>query len=69
MIIDFTSQTEPYFWALSAMLVLSLAILLFAGLEPELTEVYLGESHLLVAALAVAAVVMVLAGQLHLPVP
>ena len=69
MIIDFTRQTEPYFWVLSVMLVVSLAILLFAGLEPELTEVYLGEVHLLVTALAVAAMVVALAGQLQHAVP
>jgi hypothetical protein len=69
MMIDLISQAEPYFWALSAMLVPSLAVLLFAGLEPELAEVYLGESHLLAAAVAIAVIGVALAGQLSHALP
>ena len=59
MIIDFTAQTAPVLWALLALLLL-LALVIFASIEPELAEVFLGDFQLLVAAvtLAVLAIAM-----------
>ena len=59
MIIDFTAQTAPVLWALLALLLL-LALVIFASIEPELAEIFLGDFQLLVAAvtLAVLAIAM-----------
>jgi hypothetical protein len=59
MVLDFTAQTVPLLSALVAGLVI-LAVVLFASIDPELAEVYLGDVQLLVATLALAAIAMVL---------
>jgi hypothetical protein len=59
MVLDFTTQSAPMIWALVAALLI-LALVLFACIEPELAEVYLGDVQLLVATLALAAVALVL---------
>jgi len=55
MIVDFTVQSVPALWALVALLLL-LAVVLFACLDPELAEVFFSDSQLLVATVALAAV-------------
>ena len=55
MIIDFTAQTGPLLWAVIAALLI-LALALFASVDPELAEVYLGDAHVLIATLALAAI-------------
>ncbi len=55
MIVDFTVQSVPALWALVAILLL-LAVVLFACLDPELAEVFFSDSQLLVATMALAAV-------------
>jgi hypothetical protein len=57
MIVDFTAQTGPVLWAIIAALLI-LALVLFSCIEPELAEVYLGDVHLLVATLALAAIAL-----------
>ena len=59
MIVDFTAQTAPLLWAIIAAFLI-LALVLFACIEPELAEVYLGDVQLLVATLALAAIAIVL---------
>jgi hypothetical protein len=59
MILDFTAQTVPLLWALIAALAI-LVLVLFASIEPELAEVYLGDVQLLVATLTLAAIAMVI---------
>ena len=46
--------TVPALWALVAFVVLAAAVI-FARVKPELVEIYLSESQLLVAAMALAA--------------
>lgn len=60
MIIDFTAQTAPVLWALLALLLL-LALVIYACIEPELAEIFLGDFQLLVATvtLAVLAIAMI----------
>lgn len=55
MIVDFTAHTAPALWALIAPLLL-LALILFICIDPELAEVYLGDTQLFVATLALAAI-------------
>ncbi len=55
MIIDFTAQTAPLFWAVVAALLI-LALVIFACIHPELAEVYLGDLQILVATVALAAI-------------
>ena len=59
MIVDFAAQTAPVLWALAAALVI-LALLIFASVDPELAEVYLGDVHIFVATVALAALGMIL---------
>lgn len=59
MIIDFTAQTAPLLWAVVAALLI-LALALFACIDPELAEVYLGDLHILVATFALAAIAIVM---------
>lgn len=59
MIVDFAANTAPALWWLLAPLgILVLSIL--ACVDPELTEVYLGDGQILVATAALAAIVVVL---------
>ena len=60
MIIDFTAQMGPVLWALIAALPV-VALALFACVEPELAEVYLGDWQLLVATVTIAAIVIAVA--------
>jgi hypothetical protein len=57
MIVDFTAQMTPLLWALAVLLVV-LAAAIFASMEPDLVEVYLGEPQLLFAMITVAALVV-----------
>lgn len=57
MIVDFTAQMSPMLWALGVLL-LVLAVAIFASMEPDLAEVYLGEPQLLFAMITVAALVV-----------
>jgi hypothetical protein len=57
MIVDFAAQAAPALWVLVAALVV-LALLIFALVDPELTEVYLGDVQILVATAALAAIVL-----------
>jgi hypothetical protein len=59
MVVDFAAQTGPVLWAMVAGLVI-LAVLIFVSVDPELAEVYLGDAHIFVATLALAAIVMLL---------
>lgn len=59
MIVDFTAQSGPVLWAIIAALLI-LALVLFSCIEPELAEVYLGDVHLLVATLALAAIALIM---------
>jgi hypothetical protein len=59
MIVDFTAQTAPFLWAIITALLI-LGLVLFASIEPELAEVYLGDVQLLVATLALAAIAIVM---------
>ncbi len=60
MVIDFTAQTAPLLSVLIAALFI-VALVLFACLEPELAEVYLGDWQLLVATVALVAFVIAVA--------
>ena len=55
MTVDFTAQTAPYLWGIIAALLI-FGLVLFAYIEPDLAEVYLGDVQLLVATLALAAI-------------
>ena len=55
MIVDFTVQSLPALGTLVALLVL-LAVVIFACLDPELAEVFFSDSQLLVTTMALAAV-------------
>jgi len=55
MIVDFTVQSVPAVWTLVVLLLL-LAVVLFACLDPELAEVFFSDSQLVVATMALAAV-------------
>lgn len=59
MIVDFAANTAPALWSLMAALGF-LVLLILAGVDPELTEVYLGDGQILVATAALAAIVIVL---------
>ena len=59
MTLDFTAQTVPILWVLIATLAL-MALIVFAGIDPELAEVYLGDWQLVVAAAALAALLLVI---------
>ena len=54
MVIDFTVQTAPLLWAILAVLLL-LALVIFASVDPDLAEIFLGDTQLLVATVALAA--------------
>jgi hypothetical protein len=58
MLLDFTAQTVPVLWALIAALVL-MGLIVFACIDPELAEVYLGDWQLVVAAVGLAAILIV----------
>ena len=58
MVIDFTTQTAPVLWALVALLLL-LALVIFASVDPESAEVFFGDLQLLVATVTLAAVALV----------
>lgn len=57
MIVDFTAHMTPFLWALAVLLIV-LAVAIFALVDPELAEVYLGDSQLLFAMITVAALVV-----------
>jgi len=57
MVVDFAAQTAPVLWGLVAILVI-LALVIFASVDPELAEVYFGDVQILVATLALAAVMI-----------
>jgi len=57
MIVDFTAQMMPFLWVLAVLLVV-LAAAIFACVDPELAEVYLGDPQLLFAMITVAALVV-----------
>jgi hypothetical protein len=59
MVIDFTAQTAPLLWAILAVLLL-LALVIFASLDPDLAEVFLGDTQILVATVALAAFAIVM---------
>ena len=59
MIIDFTAQTTPLWWAIATALLI-LALVIFACIDPELAEVYLGDPQILVATLALTAIAIAL---------
>jgi hypothetical protein len=59
MIVDFTAHAGPLLWTIIASLLI-LALVLFACIEPDLAEVYLGDVQLLVATLALALIAIVL---------
>jgi hypothetical protein len=63
MILDFTAQTVPLLWVLIAALAL-MALIVFACIDPELAEVYLGDWQLVAAAVALA-VLLVVIGSAH----
>ena len=66
MVIDFTTQTGPLLWALFALLLL-LALVIFACVEPELAEVFFGDLQLLVATVTLAALaIVVLSGRVRI---
>jgi hypothetical protein len=55
--VEVTTQFAPVFWGIIALfLVLAGAIL--AGIDPEMTEVFLGSPHVLIASVAVAFVAL-----------
>jgi hypothetical protein len=54
MVIDFTVQTAPLLWAILAVLLL-LALVIFASIDPDLAEVLLGDTQILLATVALAA--------------
>ena len=59
MIVDFAANTAPALWSLMAALGI-LVLLILACVDPELTEVYLGDGQILVATAALAVIVIVL---------
>jgi hypothetical protein len=59
MVVDFAAQTAPVLWGLVAILVI-LALVIFASVDPDLAEVYFGDVQILVATLALAAVMIAL---------
>lgn len=59
MVVDFTAHAGPLLWTIIASLLI-LALVLFACIEPDLAEVYLGDVQLLVATLALALIAIVL---------
>jgi hypothetical protein len=66
MVIDFTTQTAPVLWALVALLLL-LALVIFACVDPESAEVFFGDLQLLVATVTLAAVaIIVLSGRIKI---
>jgi uncharacterized membrane protein YccC len=67
MIADFTAQAGLLWWVLVPAL-LSVGVALFAFVEPELAEVYLGDWQILFATVALVAIVVVIVS-LHAPAP
>jgi hypothetical protein len=66
MVIDFTLQTAPVLWALVALLLL-LALVIFASVDPESAEVFFGDLQLLVATVTLGAVaIVVLSGRVKI---
>jgi hypothetical protein len=66
MVIDFTTQTAPVLWALFALLLL-LALVIFACVDPESAEVFFGDLQLLVATVTLAALaIVVLSGRVKI---
>ena len=59
MFVDFAAQTAPALWVVIAAVVV-LALLIFASVAPELAEVYLGDTQIIVATVALAALGIVL---------
>jgi hypothetical protein len=59
MIVDFASNAAPALWPAMAALAI-LVLLVLTCVDPELTEVYLGDGQILVATAALAAIVIVL---------
>jgi hypothetical protein len=62
MILEFTAQTVPLLWFLIAALVL-MALIVFACIDPELAEVYLGDWQLVAVAVALAALLVVIGSE------
>jgi len=67
MVIDFTPQLAPLLWMLIA-LVLILAGAILASIDPERTEVILGDSRLLIATAVICLVVVGALALLSAPV-
>jgi hypothetical protein len=58
MPIDFIAQEAPSLWSLVTALPI-IAVLISACVDPEMVEVYLGDSHLLVATMALVVLVAI----------
>jgi hypothetical protein len=59
MVIEFTAPTGPLLWALIPALLI-VGLVLFACVEPELAEIYMGDWQLLAATVTLAVVVVVM---------
>ena len=57
MVVDFAAQSTPLLWGLVVILLI-LALVIFASVDPELAEVYLGDVQIIVATLALAALMI-----------